>query len=532
MMASAAALPLDARAAAEAFCLEAAVPLRNEHKQQQEEEEEEAAAAEEEKQEDGKHKQQHEEEEESDEQLEVHQQQPPLSLLPFAEGDYHHDDDEDDANDKGNNQLQQPEQIQLQQSRHCWTTSTATLRELGTYLGPGFLISVAYMDPGNWATNLSGGALYGMALLWVIVLASLLAMGIQILAAKLGIATGQNVAQWCRERLPRPLVYLLWLAAEGAMIGTDMAELIGAAIGFQLLCHVPLWVGAVLAATSSMALLGIRSAFDQGYRVIEITIMSLVAIIALAFVIELFLAKPNARDIMIGLKPTLPNVNALYIAIGILGATIMPHSVYLHPDIVQERRTRLVQEKGDTDDVHRRHLHFESADTILALTGAMVVNSAMLIVAAAALQGTNISTLEQAYVTLQGIFGNYASVVFGVALIASGLSSSLVATLAGQTVMDGFLQWSVNVWIRRSVTIVPSLIIVWAGVEPTKVLLASQVALSFELPFVLVPLLYFTSNRTIMGAFVNRKLVTVVMGAVVVLIIALNVWLLVSLMRG
>lgn len=260
--------------------------------------------------------------------------------------------------------------------------------------------------------------------------------------------------------------------------------------------------------------------------------MAFVGIIALVFVIELFVAKPSAHLIFSGLKPTIPDTEALYIAIGILGATVMPHSVYLHPDIVQDRRSRLVEEKGNTEDVHRNHLRFESVDTVLALIGAMFVNAAMLIVAATALNGTGIDTVEDAYTTVQDIFGEYASVLFGFALIAAGLSSSLVATMAGQIVMDGFLNWSVNVWIRRSVTLLPSLAIVVVGLEPTKVLVASQVALSFELPFVLIPLVCFTRKPDLMGSFVNSKVTTAVMCIIVGVIVVLNMWLLVSMAIG
>ncbi|ODR81812.1 divalent metal cation transporter [Haladaptatus sp. W1] len=407
-----------------------------------------------------------------------------------------------------------------------------SFREILSYLGPGFIISVAYMDPGNWATNISGGAKYGPALLWVIVLASFMAMGIQIIAAKLGIATGKGVAQLCRERLPRRVVLVLWAAAELAMIATDMAEIIGAAIGFSLIFHLPLWAGAILAGASSFALLGVRTAHKRGFRWVELVIMSFVAIIALAFVFEMVLAKPTGGQIASGLAPGIPNTNALYIAIGILGATVMPHSVYLHPYIVQDRRSRLIEDEGDTEEVHRRHYILESVDTVVALFGAMFVNAAMLIVAAAALQGTGIETLNEAYVTLTGVFGANASLAFGIALIAAGLSSSLVATMAGQTVMDGFLDLNINVWIRRSVTLAPSLAIVIAGFDPTSVLVASQVALSFELPFVLIPLLWFTREEGIMGSFRNSSRTTGVLGIVIALIIVLNVWLLYSTLLG
>ncbi|MFB6109017.1 MAG: Nramp family divalent metal transporter [Haloplanus sp.] len=407
-----------------------------------------------------------------------------------------------------------------------------SFRELLYYLGPGFIISVAYMDPGNWATNISGGAQFGTALLWVIVLASLMAIAIQIIAAKLGIATGKGVAQLCRERLPRRVVWMLWAAAELAMIATDMAEIIGAAIGFSLIFQLPLWAGAILAGASSYALLGVRTAYRRGFRWIEFTIMALVGVISLAFVFEMVLAKPTASQIAVGLVPSLPNASALYIAIGILGATVMPHSVYLHPTIVQNRRDRLIAENGDTESVHRRHFHLESVDTTFALFGAMFVNGAMLVVAAASLQGTGIRTLEEAYVTLHSVFGGNASLAFGIALIAAGLSSSLVATMAGQTVMDGFLDLNVNVWLRRSVTLVPSLAIVIAGFDPTSVLVASQVALSFELPFVLIPLLYFTYQEDLMGRFANRPRTTYGLAAIIGLIVVLNVWLLYSTLFG
>jgi len=409
---------------------------------------------------------------------------------------------------------------------------TVTLREFLSYLGPGFVISVAYMDPGNWATNISGGAKFGPALLWVIVLASVMAMGIQIVAAKLGIATGKGVAELCRERFSRPVVLVLWVAAELAMIATDMAEIIGAAIGFSLVFSLPLPAGAVLAGVSSFALLGIRTAHRRGFRWVELTVMSLVGVISLAFVFELVLAQPTAGQIASGLTPTIPNASALYVAIGILGATVMPHSVYLHPYIVQDRRTRLIERDGDSESVHRRHFNLERIDTVVALFGAMFVNAAMLLVAAAALQGTGIRTLTEAYVTLSGVFDQHASLAFGIALIAAGLSSSLVATMAGQTVMDGFLDLNVNVWLRRSVTLVPSLAVVAAGFDPTAVLVASQVALSFELPFVLVPLLWFTREADLMGGFRNGPTTSRLLGVVIGVISVLNAWLLYTTLIG
>lgn len=411
------------------------------------------------------------------------------------------------------------------------TIRETTFRELLFYLGPGFLISVAYMDPGNWATNISGGAEFGPALLWVIVLASLLAIVIQIIAAKLGIATGKGVASLCRERLPKPAVYVLWAAAELAMIATDMAEIIGAAIGFSLIFHLPLWAGAILAGAASFGLLAIKTIYDRGYRILEFVIMGMVAIVALAFVFEMILAKPTMQIIAQGMIPSLPGPSALYVAVGILGATVMPHSVYLHSTLVQDRR-KISLEKDDVEASHRRHFHFEAFDTGSALFAAMFVNAAMLIVAAAALQGTGISTLNEAYVTLHEVFGSYSSLAFGIALIAAGLSSSLVATMSGQTVMDGFLDLNISIWMRRAVTLVPSVIIVMIGFEATKVLVASQVALSLELPFVLIPLFIFTRNKDIMGSFTNHRITTIALGAIVGVICVLNVWLLYTIILG
>ncbi len=410
--------------------------------------------------------------------------------------------------------------------------SRLSLKELLRFIGPGFLISVAYMDPGNWATNIEGGARYGPTLLWVIVLASLMAILIQIVAAKLGIATGKGVATICRERLSRPVVIVLWVAAELAMIATDMAEIIGAAIGFSLVFGLPLWAGAVLAAVASFALLGVKSASDEGFRVTEFVVMALVAVIGLAFVFEMVLAQPTAALIGSGLIPSVPDSTALYIAIGILGATVMPHSVYLHSTLVQDRRALMIRDEGDREPVHHRHVRLVRWDTGGALFLAMFVNAAMLIVAAAALQGTGISTLDEAYVTLSNVFGPYSALAFGIALIAAGLSSSFVATMAGQTVMDGFLNLQINVWWRRSFTLVPSLIIVIIGFEPTAVLVASQVALSFELPFVLIPLLLFTSNAAIMGAFRNSRWTSWSLGAIVAVISALNLWLIYAAVTG
>ncbi|MFB6283378.1 MAG: Nramp family divalent metal transporter [Halobacteria archaeon] len=402
------------------------------------------------------------------------------------------------------------------------------IKRFGYYLGPGFIISVAYMDPGNWAANMNAGSKFGNKLLWVIIASSIIAMGIQIITAKLGIATGKGIAEHCRERFSRTKTVFLWAVAEIAMIATDMAEIIGAAIGFSLLFGIPLIWGAVLSGVAAFALLGIRTMAKKGYRVVEVTIMVMVAVVSLGFVIEMFIASPTSEEILGGMVPAIPNSEALYLSLSVLGATVMPHSIYLHPNIVQDRRKRLIDRDGDEESVHWTHFKFESAETVLALSGSTFVNAAMLIVAAAALQGTGIYSLTEAYITISNVFGSFASEIFGLALITAGLASSIVATMAGQSVMDEFLGWNFNVWIRRTVTLVPSLAVVWMGFDPTSVLVASQVALSFELPFVLIPLVLFTRKKSIMGSFTNRKTTTVTLAAVVTVIVVLNIWLLIS----
>ena len=403
------------------------------------------------------------------------------------------------------------------------------------YVGPGFLVSVAYMDPGNWATNIAGGSRYGTALLWVVVLSSLMAIVIQIVAAKIGIATGENIARLCRDRFPIPLVYVSWGAAELAMIATDVAEIIGAGIGFKLLLGVPLVGGAVIAGALSFLLLSARSAYKEGYRSFELLIAAFVAVIGFAFVFELVLARPDSATVARGLVPSFPDRNAVFYAAGILGATVMPHSIYLHTQLVQDRRGRadeaeeaaaleaqLFSDGGDDD---RQHFQLEAADTGIALFGAMFVNAAMLVLAATALFGSGIVSIEAASGTLQSVFGPIASEVFGLALVAAGLSSSFVATMAGQTVMDGFLDLQLPAWARRLVTLVPSLTIVLLGFETTSVLVASQVALSLELPFILLPLLWFSTRRNVMGDFRNHRATTLLLSAIVALIIGLNVLL-------
>ncbi|MFB6096497.1 MAG: Nramp family divalent metal transporter [Haloferacaceae archaeon] len=433
-------------------------------------------------------------------------------------------------------------------------TSRLSLRRFLVYVGPGFLISVAYMDPGNWATNIAGGARYGTALLWVVVLSSLMAIVIQIVAAKLGIATGENIARLCRDRFPRPLVYVSWVAAELAMIATDIAEIIGAGIGFRLLFGVPLAGGAVLAGALSFLLLGARSAYRQGYRAFELLIAGFVAVIGFSFLFELVLARPDAAAVAGGLVPSFPDSGAIFYAAGILGATVMPHSIYLHTQLVQDRRGRAEtaeeaaaiesqlfsdggaadagEPTGDTTSAaatgavdDRLHFKLEAVDTGVALFGAMFVNGAMLVLAATALFGSGVATIEAASATLQSVFGPVASQVFGLALVAAGLSSSFVATMAGQTVMDGFLNYQMPAWSRRLVTLVPSLTIVLLGFETTTVLVASQVALSLELPFILLPLLWFSSRSAVAGEFRNRRSTTALLGAIVALIIGLNLLL-------
>ncbi|MCK9295010.1 MAG: Nramp family divalent metal transporter [Desulfobulbaceae bacterium] len=398
---------------------------------------------------------------------------------------------------------------------------TNRLARLMPFLGPAFIASVAYIDPGNFATNIQAGAKFGYMLIWVIVASNLMAMLIQTMSAKLGIATGMNLAEHCRAHFPRPVVIGLWIMMELVAMATDLAEFLGAALGFNLLLGVPLLAGALLTAIASLVILGLER---YGFRSLEAVITSMVGVIALCYLLETFIDKPDWPQVFYHcFVPRFSGAESVLLASGILGATVMPHAIFLHSALTQGRIVV-------RDSVRLRRLyHYEIADVIIAMGIASFVNAAMLIMAASTFYKTgltHIATIEEAYRTLEPLLGNAAKWFFGLSLLVAGLSSSTVGTSAGQVIMQGFLQRHIPVWIRRLVTMAPSILVIGAGLDPTRTLVMSQVVLSFGLPFAIVPLVMFTRRRDIMGELVNRAMTTVFAAIIAAIIIALNVYLL------
>ena len=391
------------------------------------------------------------------------------------------------------------------------------LGRLLPFFGPAFIASVAYIDPGNFATNIQGGAEFGYTLLWVVVASNLTAMLVQALSAKLGIATGRNLAELCRERYPRPVVLSMWFLMELVAMATDLAEFLGAAIGFNLLFGIPLWAAGLLTAVTTVLILGLER---HGFRPLEAVISVLVGVVSGCYVIETILDRPHWSQLLPhAIVPGFAGTESVLLATGILGATVMPHVVFLHSALTQNRI--VVRDPAQI----KRLFRFELADVAVAMTVAGLVNGAMLIMAAATFYTkglTSIATIEEAHRTLAPLLGSAASVVFAVSLLASGLSSSTVGTMSGQVIMQGFLQRRIPVWIRRLVTMAPSVFVIAAGWNPTRTLVLSQVVLSFGLPFALVPLVQFTRRGDVMGMLVNRRRTTAAVVLVTAGIIALN----------
>ncbi len=378
------------------------------------------------------------------------------------------------------------------------------LARLMPFLGPAFIASVAYVDPGNFATNIQGGAQFGYMLIWVIVVSNLMAMLIQTLSAKLGIATGLNLAEHCREHFPKPVVYVMWALMEFVAMATDLAEFLGAAIGFQLLLGIPLFVGAILTALATLLILGLER---YGFRPLEAVISAMVGLIALCYLLETFIDKPDWGQVAYhAFVPHFSGAESILLATGILGATVMPHAIFLHSALMQGRI--VVRDNARMQSLYR----FEIADVVIAMGIASLVNAAMLIMAAATFYKsghTSIATIEEAYRTLEPLLGNSAKWIFGLSLLMSGLSSSTVGTSAGQVIMQGFLKRHIPIWVRRLVTMAPSMAVIAAGLDPTRTLVLSQVVLSFGLPFAVIPLVMFTRRPDIMGDLVNRRITTV-----------------------
>jgi manganese transport protein len=396
-----------------------------------------------------------------------------------------------------------------------------SISRLLPFMGPAFVASVAYVDPGNFATNIQGGAQFGYTLLWVIFASNLMAMLIQALSAKLGIATGMNLAEQCRAHFPRYMVLGMWGIMEFVAMATDLAEFLGAAVGFNLLLGIPLWLAGLLTAVVTFLILGLER---YGFRPLEAVITSLVGVVAASYLVEILLKRPEWGDVIYhAVVPRFSGTESILLATGILGATVMPHAIYLHSALTQGRI--VVREPFQL----RRLFRYELADVLVAMGLASLINAAMLIMAASTFfqsGHTGVGTLQEAHRTLEPLLGKAASSVFAISLLASGLSSSSVGTMAGQVIMQGFLQRHIPVWIRRLVTIIPSLVVIFIGLDPTRTLVISQVVLSFGLPFAVIPLVMFTSRRTIMGVLVNRMHTTIISSAIAVLIVALNLYLL------
>jgi manganese transport protein len=398
--------------------------------------------------------------------------------------------------------------------------SRGRLRGVLALLGPAFVASVAYIDPGNFATNFAAGARFGYALAWVIVVANLIAMLVQYLSAKVGVATGRDLAELCRAYLPRPVSLGLWAQAELIAMATDLAEFVGAALGLNLLFHVPLRAAAPLTALVAFAIL----ALDQrGYRRFELAVCGLLGIIFLGFAYDLAAVQLDPSALASGLVPGFPGPGGPLLVAGIVGATVMPHVVYLHSALTKSR-------VDCADDGERRELlRFQRLDVVVALGAAGLVNLAMLVVAAAMASqagGIQLGSLTAAHAALGRLVGGGAALAFAAALLASGLSSSSVGTYAGQVVMQGFIDRRIPLFLRRAITMLPALLVLELGLPTTGSLVISQVVLSFGIPFALVPLVALTRRRDVMGPLVNRRLTTVAAGLVTLMIIMLNVYLL------
>jgi manganese transport protein len=413
------------------------------------------------------------------------------------------------------------------------------LARLLPFLGPAFIACVAYIDPGNYATNIQGGALFGYTLLWVILASNLMAMLIQTLSAKLGIASGKNLAEMMRDHYPHWSGIFMWIIMEVVAMATDLAEFLGAALGIYLLfprlfntlgglTGLPeLLIPAVLMGGLALVVLLLE---HRGFRPLEALITVLVGVVAFCFIFETILDRPQWGLVAYHtFVPQFKGTESILLATGILGATVMPHVIFLHSSLTQGRIVTRDPEKL------RRLFRFEQIDVIIAMSIAGLVNMAMLVMAASTFYYhglSNIGTIEESYRTLTPLLGGAASTVFAISLLASGHSSSTVGTMAGQVIMQGFVHWKIPMWIRRIVTMLPSFIVIALHLDPTRTLVLSQVVLSFGLPFAIIPLVVFTSRRNIMGVLVNKKITTIIASVVAALIVALNFFLLYQTLIG
>jgi len=393
-------------------------------------------------------------------------------------------------------------------------------KQLLKFLGPAFIVSVAYIDPGNFATNISGGSIFNYNLMWVILWSNLMAIFLQVMSAKLGIATGRNLAQMCREVFSKKMNWFFYFVAAIAAVATTMAEFLGGVLGFYLLLGIPLSYSAILTAFVTFIIIYLQK---YGQRIVEIVITVFIVIICCAYTIELFLAKPDWSQVAIHtLIPSLPSSQAVLIAVGMLGATVMPHVIYLHSELVQCRNL------GMTLEEKKKHLRMEKLDVVIAMNIAFIVNAAMVVVSASVFfsRGMAVDSIELAHRSLEPLLGALSSGAFGVALLASGFSSSSVGAMAGETVMGGFVDFKMPINLRRIITMLPGVIVIIAGVNPMKALVLSQVSLSFALPMAIIPMIIITSKKKLMGEFTNKTWVNVIGWLIASMIIVLNAVLL------
>jgi manganese transport protein len=404
------------------------------------------------------------------------------------------------------------------------TSRRGRLGRLLPFLGPAFIASIAYMDPGNFATNIQGGAQFGYLLVWVVLASNLMAMLVQALSAKLGIATGLSLPEMIRQEFPPGLTWVLWGLAEVVAMATDLAEFLGAAVGFYLLFGIPLLPAALLTAVVTFAILALQR---YGFRPLEAVITAFVGVIGLCYLLETILGRPDfGAAVAAVIRPRFAGTESVLLAAGILGATVMPHVIYLHSALTQNRIV------AHTPELKRRIFRYEVVDILIAMGIAGLVNVSMLMMAAATFWETGREVtaesdiILEAFRTLTPLLGGAASTIFAISLLASGLSSSTVGTMAGQVIMQGFIHRQIPIWLRRLITMIPAIVVIALGIDSTRALVLSQVVLSFGIPFALVPLVLFTRRRDLMGDLVNRPVTTAVAALVAGLIISLNVFLL------
>lgn len=400
-------------------------------------------------------------------------------------------------------------------------------RALLPFLGPAFIASIAYIDPVNFATNIQSGASFGYKMLWVIILANLMAMLLQNMSAKLGIATGKSLPEICREHMPKWLTYAMWVVSELAAMATDLAEFLGATLALNLLCGIPMLVATIITGIVTYLILMLEI---YGFRPLEKFIAAFAVLVGLCYLVETIISKPDMALVAYhSVVPWLGNNDSIMLAVGVIGATVMPHAIYLHSSLTQNR----IVPRNDTEKIKIQK--YSTKEIFIAMTLAGFVNLAMMYMAASVFHTSgksDIADLTTAYHTLTPLLGSAAAGVFLISLLASGISSSVVGTMAGQVIMQGFVGFSIPVWIRRIVTMLPTVIIVACGVDPTKTLIISQVILSIVLPFPILALIYFTQKKELMGILTNKRITTILSSLCAILILGLNIWLVIQTFTG